>query len=165
MRHDEPTPDAPARHEALADFSVVVSVPVMWADMDAFQHVNNARYLTYFESARITYFERAGVAAASGLPRGVGPILAEASVRFRAPVTYPDTLHIGAAVTALGEDRFTMRYTLVSESLARVAATGTATIVAYDYAAGSKALVPQPWRDAIEGIDGDDALVALHHGA
>ena len=31
---------------------------VRWREMDALGHVNNARYLTYFETGRIAYFER-----------------------------------------------------------------------------------------------------------
>ncbi len=46
--------------ERLEGFPVVVEIPVLWGDMDAFQHVNNVTYFRYFESARIAYFERIG---------------------------------------------------------------------------------------------------------
>ena len=41
-------------------FRVKVDMDVRWGDMDALGHVNNARYLTFFETGRIAYFERLG---------------------------------------------------------------------------------------------------------
>ena len=32
-------------------------VALRWSDLDAFNHVNNARYLTFLEQARIEWFE------------------------------------------------------------------------------------------------------------
>jgi acyl-CoA thioester hydrolase len=31
-------------------------VPVRWSDMDAYGHVNNARFLTLYEEARVAMF-------------------------------------------------------------------------------------------------------------
>ena len=44
--------------DLFTNFPVVVDIPVRWADMDPFQHVNNTVYFRYFEIARISYFER-----------------------------------------------------------------------------------------------------------
>ena len=89
-------------HEALREFPVVKAVPVQWGDMDAFAHVNNTVYLRWFESARLAYFERLAVSTSN---RGVAPILASVSCRFRAPVTYPDVVHAGARITDVAADR------------------------------------------------------------
>ena len=32
-------------------------LPVRWGDQDPLGHVNNARFFTYFEQARIDYFD------------------------------------------------------------------------------------------------------------
>lgn len=39
--------------------SVTVGITVRWADMDAYEHVNNAVYATYFEEARDEWVARA----------------------------------------------------------------------------------------------------------
>ena len=44
----------------LETFPVVSKIPVLWGDMDSFQHVNNVIYFRYFESARIQYFDTLG---------------------------------------------------------------------------------------------------------
>ncbi len=102
--------------DALAGYPVVVEVPVAWGEMDAFGHVNNIVYFRYFETARIAYFERLDVP--EFLARDpVGPILAETSCRFRAALSYPDTVWVGARVESVGEDRFVMRYAVLSRRL------------------------------------------------
>lgn len=137
---------------ALADFPIVERVPVAWGDMDAFQHVNNLVYLRWFETARIAYFRAAGwtQAVAAG---GVGPILARTSCAFRAPLTFPDTIRVGARVEDLGADRFTMIYRVVSERLGVVAAEGDGRIVSFDYGAQKKAPIPAAVRAAIEALE------------
>ena len=138
-----------------AQYPVVAQVEVRWGDMDAFQHVNNTVYFRYFEQVRIAYFNRAFDSSgwSGGMPSGVGPILYSTSCRFRAPVTYPDTLFIGARTTQLGADRFTMQFGVYSEQLGRIAAEGEAVVVSFDYSTGRKADLPQEWVDAIERIE------------
>ncbi|KAK0227064.1 HotDog domain-containing protein [Armillaria nabsnona] len=75
--------------------------PIVWGDQDTFQHVNNVRYVRFFESSRIHWMRHlghqlGGPSAADSLIRGEGVslILRSIDVRFRRPVTYPDTLLI-----------------------------------------------------------------------
>jgi acyl-CoA thioester hydrolase len=140
--------------ELLADYPVMASFPIAWGDMDAFQHVNNTRYFRYFEDARIAYFDAADIAGVAGVPSGIGPILASTSCRFKAPLTFPDTIGVGARVTELDEDRFLVEHAVASEQLGRIAAVGTALIVSFDYSKQAKANVPQEWREAIERLEG-----------
>ncbi len=138
----------------LDEFPVQVACPIAWGDMDAFQHVNNTRYFRFFEDARIAYFERIELMGASGLPAGLGPILASTSCKFRYPVTYPDTVRVGARVLEIGEDRFEMAYRVVSEQAERVAADGRGVVVSFDYEAGQKAPLPDAWIEHIETLEG-----------
>ena len=142
-------------NELLSDYSVCVEFPIAWGDMDAFQHVNNTRYFRFFEDARIAYFERSGVIGSAGMPSGVGPILASTSCRFKYPVSYPDTVHVGARVVEIGRDRFEMSYLVVSEEAGRVAAEGSGVVVSFDYDAGHKVDLPDAWVEHFEDIEGD----------
>jgi acyl-CoA thioester hydrolase len=138
--------------ELLAGYPVVVEIPVAWGDMDYFRHVNNIVFFRYFESARIEYLDRIGFRElAEGQP--VGPILASTDCRFRRPVTWPDTVAVGARVTEVGEDRFSMEYRLVSRKLGAVAAEGGGTLVSYDYDARRKVPLPERVRRAIAGLE------------
>lgn len=131
--------------DLLSEFPVVLTFPVHWGEMDAFQHVNNVAYFRYFESVRIAYFNATGGfgATGGGPGKGIGPILAETSCRYRMPLTHPDTLRAGARTTSYYEHGFLHEYALVSERTGQVAATGTARIVTYDYDRGVKVAVPE----------------------
>src|SRR5437879_12434522 len=93
--------------ELLQGFPVVIHQAVVWGDMDSYQHVNNVVYFRYFENARLEYFRRLGWGTVRP-ESGVGPIVASMQARFRKALTYPDTIAIGARITSLGEDRFTI---------------------------------------------------------
>ena len=41
-----------------SDFSFFFRLPTRWADMDSLGHVNNTKFFTYDESARLEYFRR-----------------------------------------------------------------------------------------------------------
>jgi acyl-CoA thioester hydrolase len=137
----------------LEGFAVSLVVDVAWSDMDAFAHVNNAVYFRWFESARIAYFHALGFSDRRQTA-DIGPILASTHCRFRIPVTFPDRMHVGARVTEVSVDRFTMAYRAFSERHNAVAAEGGGIIVAYDYASGTKALLPEQVRLRIREIDG-----------
>src|SRR5260370_40013512 len=91
----------------LAGFPVIVELPVVWGEMDSYRHVNNVVYFRYFESARLEYFRRLDWFEYEK-ETGIGPILAATQARYRKPLTYPDTISVGARVSELGADRLTM---------------------------------------------------------
>jgi acyl-CoA thioester hydrolase len=131
-------------------YEVVIEVPIAWGDMDAFGHVNNTVFFRLFESARMEYLSRIDF---SGANADTGPILASTHCRFRRPIMYPDRVRVGARVTEVGNDRFTMEY-LIVRSDGAVAADGGGVVVTYDYNAGGKIDVPPAVRAAINQLDG-----------
>jgi acyl-CoA thioester hydrolase len=141
-----------ARGDLAREFPVIIEVMVSWGEMDAMGHVNNIVYFRYFESARIAYFERVGFLEAMK-ETGVGPILASTHCRFRIPLTYPDRVLVGASASELKEDRFVMRYRVVSESKGAIAAEGDGLIVSYDYRSERKAPLPHTVRQRIEALE------------
>ncbi|KAJ3214188.1 hypothetical protein HDU67_001992 [Dinochytrium kinnereticum] len=90
-----------------------------------------------FESGRIAYFDQiVGEHLAREdydafiKAKKVGPILKSASIKYIAPVEYPDTLTVGVRVPpeSIGNDRFTQSFKAVSHKLGRVVAEGEAVI-------------------------------------
>jgi acyl-CoA thioester hydrolase len=130
-------------------FRVVIEVPIAWGDMDAFGHVNNTVFFRLFESARMAYLHEIGFAGDKSVQ---GPILHSTHCRFRKAITYPATVRVGTRVTALGEDRFTMEYQIMSGD-GQIAAYGGGVVVAFDYAGNCKIAIPPDVRAAIQRID------------
>ena len=136
----------PQTLEQMVDaYPVTMSLPLIWGDMDAFQHLNNTVYFRYFENVRIAYLERTGHME-SMKKTGLGIILAETQCRFRVPLIYPDTVTLGTRLKSLGHDRFTMEYGVFSQGQQKLAATGEGLIVSYDYPNRRKVAIPREIR-------------------
>ena len=129
------------RHELLADFPVIIEIPVQWGEMDAYGHVNNTVFFRYFESARMEYLERCGLVESFHQDR-IGAILHSTQARFRQPLFYPDTVQVGARAIDIKADRFTMSYTVVSLRHNVVVCEGSGIIVSFDYREGRKVALP-----------------------
>ena len=142
------------RETFLKDFSVVVEWPVAWGDMDALRHVNNVTYFRYFENARIAHFEQIRMWEFME-KTGIGPILASTQCRFRAPLTYPDTVSVGSRVSDISEDGFTIKYCVVSHRLSKIAAEGEALLLTYDYRNNRKAPMPAELKRSILDVEED----------
>ncbi len=136
-------------------FPVTIEIPVAWGDMDAFGHVNNTAYLRWCESARIAYFDRCGVIKTM-TERGVGPILAQATVKYVLPLKYPDVVKASASVRKVGNSSFTMEYRITSRANRdETAATGEAVMVMVDYrGSGGKVPVDAELRQTISALEG-----------
>jgi acyl-CoA thioester hydrolase len=138
-------------NEALAEFPVIITVPVLWGDQDAFGHVNNVVYLRWCETARIDYLRRVGLWELLKAEQ-VGPIVASIACNFRKPVEYPDEVQIGARVTKIGNTSFVMIHRVWSRALG-LAADATSTLVVYDYKTGKAVRAPDPVREAIRKLE------------
>ncbi len=132
----------------LRDYPVVMDIPVAWGEMDSLQHVNNIVYFRYFESVRMAFFDRIEFWPSTN-ESGIGPILGSTSCRFKIPLTYPDTVSVGARVPKIEADRFLMEYLVVSHRHQRVAAEGEGMIVAYDYREMRKTGLPEEIRERL----------------
>lgn len=143
----------PAVRTLLVGYPVVIELPVVWGEMDAYRHVNNVVYFRYFEDVRVEYMRRLDWFELER-QTGVGPILAATQARFRKPLTYPDTISVGTRITSIADDRFTMDYVVVSHRLEAVAAEGQGTVVTFDHGQGKKVPIPEELRRRIAAVEG-----------
>jgi acyl-CoA thioester hydrolase len=135
-------------------FPVVIEWPVHWGDQDLFGHVNNVVYFRWFESARVAYLDRIGMARLHG-EEVTGPILAAISCNFRRQIEYPDTVRIGTRVTRIGNTSMTVEHALWSVTKGgEHAADGTSTVVVFDYPSQRPIRVPDEIRRKIEALEG-----------
>lgn len=136
----------------LEGYPIVVDFPIAWGEMDSFQHVNNVIYFRYFENARVAYSAKIGLHEILK-QTGIGPILGSVRCTYKFPLTYPDTISVGAKVISLEEDRFTMKHLVVSHRHQKVAAEGDGVIVMYDYNQAQKTKVPDLVRQRLHEIE------------
>jgi acyl-CoA thioester hydrolase len=134
----------------------VEPISVRWADMDSMGHINNAKYFTYCESARMSYF-----AAVHMLDHREGekhgPALAAAHLNFRQQVRYPAELEVLTRVSEIGRSSFRMDYEIVyrgTETLGQRVADGHGVIVWVDYGTGRSIPLPESLKQEIRQFEG-----------
>jgi acyl-CoA thioester hydrolase len=90
-------------------------ITIRFADMDAMGHVNNAVYLTYFETARMNYMhDVCGVGAVQhnggmhglGDIRGASMILAKMTVEYKLPLVLGDEIVVYIRCSHIGNKSF-----------------------------------------------------------
>ncbi len=146
-------PDPHMKPEQLADYPVVVDLPIQWGDQDAFGHVNNLVPFRWFESSRIAYLQESQVGNLMDR-NGLGPILASITCNYRRQLHYPDTVFIGSRVTKIGRTSMTIDHAVYSEKLQVITTDGVSTIVIFDYKANRPVRVPDELRQACAKREG-----------
>jgi acyl-CoA thioester hydrolase len=119
---------------------------VRFRDLDALGHVNNAVFLTYFESARIAYWLHATRRQGLG---ALDMILARAEVDFRSPLGYGESVEISVGCTSMGRSSFVLEGDMHERGSARLVAQSRKVLVHYDYASGRTRPLPDQLRRLI----------------
>ena len=144
--------------EALEQYPIVIQIPVVWGEQDAFGHVNNVFFFRWCESARIEYGERLGLLRMHR-EQNVGPIVAQIGCNFRKPVVFPDNISVGARVTKMGRTSMTMEHLIVSQRLG-VVADASSVLVIFDYQSGKPHPIPPTLRQAAGEMEKRDFRVS-----
>ena len=137
----------------LGRWPIKCEIPVQWGDLDALNHVNHTRFLTWMETARMHYFIASGFDELHK-SEGIGPILAGLQADYLSPVGFPDTVTVHTTVTRIGNSSFEMSYRITSESKGgELVATGTVSGVVFDYGAGKSIAMPDSLRQRIYDLE------------
>lgn len=89
----------------------VYDCPVRWSDLDAYGHVNNARFLTLYEEARVAMmFVGARAVGLTSFQDGI--VISRQEVDYLRPVDYGPSVRIEMWVDELRPSRFTVAYEL-----------------------------------------------------
>jgi acyl-CoA thioester hydrolase len=126
--------------KVLKDFKVKIQTQVRWVDMDILGHVNSSKYFTYFEAARIKYYEKLKLLEYFKKSNIAG-VLSRTECSYLVPLNYPDTLTIGARVTEILEYSMVMEYFIKSKSRG-LSSIGEAEIIFYDFSTNKKTIIP-----------------------
>ena len=138
----------------MEEFRFYHPIAVRYGDVDAQRHVNNSRYFTYMEEARIQYIKHLGLWEGSGFD-DIGFILVEASCTFITPIRYGQQIRAGVKTVRLGNKSMELSNVLVDSETGDQVALGRAVLVAYDYAKDESIPIPEGWRMTIQAFEGD----------
>ncbi len=140
----------------MSDFHFYHPVVIRYGDLDPQGHLNNARYLTLFEHARVHYLIHLGLYSEDTSFLDIGVILADAHLTFKRPVLFRDSVEVGVRISRLGNKSMTMDYRMIETREGAELATGSTTLVSFDYHTGKTTPIPPRWRKLIAAFEGID---------
>jgi len=108
-------------------------IPLRWADLDAFGHLNNVQFFRLMEQARVEWLEALGEFPPAGVTpaqsgRSAMPVAAHIECNFRQQVLYPATLAVTLSASRVGRSSLQMRNE-IHTAAGRLVADGSVTMV------------------------------------
>jgi acyl-CoA thioester hydrolase len=122
---------------------------IRFVDVDVFGHVNNAHYLTYFEQARVKYFDDIVGWKYDWSKQGI--IVARVEINYVMPVRFRDEVEIMTRCSRIGNKSFDLEYRLVKMENEKevLLADGKTVMVAFDYSLNKSIFIPDSWKEAL----------------
>ncbi len=113
-------------------------------DLDVYNHVNNAVYLTYFEEARVAFMMHIGLR--SLFTRQRSTVVARAEVEYKAPAHLNDVLDIHVQVGEVRNTSYLLRYHIYRRSDGALIARGETVQVCFNFELNMPTRLPEDWR-------------------
>lgn len=127
----------------------VVPYRVMFRDVDAFGHVNNAVYFTYFEWARtVLWFELNGGQNA----HDINFIVARAECDFRQQISM-EPIEILVRIGEMRSSSFDFLFEIRKGNGRQVAAVGKVVVVLFDWKTQSKVAISDELRRRVKSVE------------
>jgi acyl-CoA thioester hydrolase len=132
----------------VSEYKFYHPVEIRYSDLGARQHVNNARYLSYVEDARIAYRKHLG------LPDEVGVIIVSTNITYHLPIFLDDQIKVGVRVSNCGTTSIRFEHCIVDRDGEKFYTSAETVMVTYDYEQDRSVPVPESWREAITAFEG-----------
>jgi acyl-CoA thioester hydrolase len=129
-------------------FKHTTPIQIRFKDIDMMGHVNNANYITYFELARLTYFDALKDEGVTIDWVNEGVILAKIEMEYKQPILLEDKAFVTTWVSRIGSKSFDMTCSIVRivDGVEIEAARGLAVIVCFNYKANETIAIPELWK-------------------
>lgn len=133
-----------------ADYPALRPITTRWMDNDAYGHVNNVVYYSFFDTAVNTWLIERGALDIETSP--VIGLVVETGCQYFAPLTYPETVTAGLRVARLGRSSVRYEVGLFGEGSESAAAQGHFVHVYVDRATRRPAALPDALVRALEPL-------------
>ena len=138
----------------MSEYHFFHPIEVRYGDLDPQGHVNNAKFLTYFEQARIKYWIQMGFFSRDQSFMEIGVIIADVHITYLEPVYFGQNIKVGVRVVRLGNKSMNWEQNVVDADTGRELARGELVVVTYDYKQEKTIPIPQRWREKIIEFEG-----------
>jgi len=143
----QPAPAQLVENSAVAHTALIrVPLSVRWRDLDAFNHVNNSKFLSYLEEARLRWMV---TLPGHGMDEHVAPVVAAAHLNYRRPIEWPNEIDVELFVERLGNTSLSVGHRIVgANDPSALYCDGSVVLVWIHRETGQPAALPDPVRAA-----------------
>ena len=118
------------------------SIDVRITDLNYGGHMGNDTFLSIAHEARVRFLKKIGFKNEGSGPEGIGIIMGDAAIIYKAEVKHGDTLKVDIGVGDFSSLGFDIFYRLSSEKQGNVVALIKTGIIGFDYQAGRISKIP-----------------------
>jgi acyl-CoA thioester hydrolase len=133
-----------------SDYKHFLTIPTRWMDNDAYGHVNNVVYYSFFDTAVNRYLIDEGVLDIRD-GESIGFVV-ETACKYETPIAFPDTVTAGIRVARIGNSSVRYEVGIFRNDDDEAAAHGHFVHVYVDRATQRPQPVEGPMRAALEKI-------------
>ncbi|MBB5693366.1 acyl-CoA thioesterase [Muricoccus pecuniae] len=134
-----------------ADFRHFLEIPTRWGDNDAYAHVNNVVYYSFFDTV-VSRFLLASGAIDLRTSTVIG-VVVETGCRYLAPISFPDLVTAGLRVSRVGNTSIRYEIGIFRNSEEEASAEGHFVHVYVDRETQTRPTpLPQALRDAVSPL-------------
>lgn len=119
-----------------------------WRDNDAYGHVNNSVYYSYFDSSANRYLIEEGGLDIQNSPQVA--LVVASKCEYFSPIRYPDLLEIGFRVNKLGTKSVEYGLAVFKQGSVNACAAGTFTHVFVDRIQNKSVPIPPEFKAVLE---------------
>jgi len=136
--------------ESRENYFAFKPITTRWMDNDAYGHVNNVTYYSYFDTAANCYLiEEGGLDIENGSVIG---FVVNSGCNYNSPIAYPEKIEAGLRVDRLGNSSVTYGLAIFKEGETQAAAQGHFVHVFVDRETNKPVAIPDKMRAALEAI-------------
>jgi len=142
------TPREPPHHRA--DYRHFHRIVTRWMDNDAYGHVNNVVYYSWFDTVVNEFLIRSGVLDVGSSP--VIGLVVETQCRYFSALAFPQPVETGLRVSSIGNSSVRYELAVFADGAETASAQGHFIHVYVDRATQRPAALPASLRSALERI-------------
>ena len=132
------------------EFSFFETITLRWADNDAYGHVNNAHYYSFFDTAVDAFLLHH--ALRQWLTGAYQTLVVASECRYFSQVSAPGTIRVGVRVGRLGRSSTTYEVAVFTDEADQAAAQGLFVHVCVNKESQRPVQTPEPFRTAVQAL-------------
>lgn len=130
-----------------AIFYSQIDIQIRFNDLDAYRHVNNNSYFSYYDLGKDEYFRE--VFPSDFRLQSVVPIIANIKADFFSPIFYGDPIVMQTRCSRLGTKSFTLQQRAINTRTSKVVCQSETIMVFFDVETQKSAEIPADYRKNI----------------